>query len=90
MKISLETSLSATLLPIKTVGVQVNIHNIIINKIKTNTSEKEQEQLVKISLETSLSATLLPIKTVSVQVSLHIYYYKRDQDRDLRKNKNSW
>ena len=62
MKISLETSLSATLLPIKTVGVQVNIHNIIINKIKTNTSEKEQEQLVKISLEIHCPLLYCPLK----------------------------
>ena len=44
-------------------------HNLL-NKIKTSTSEKEQEQLIKISQEDSLHATLLPIKTVGVQVSL--------------------
>ena len=46
-------------------------HNLL-NKIKTSTSEKEQEQLMKISQEDSLYATLLPIKTVGVQVSLGV------------------
>ena len=44
-------------------------HNLL-NKIKTSTSEKEQEELIKISQEDSLHATLLPIKTVGVQVNL--------------------
>ena len=40
----------------------------ILNKVKSGTSEKEQELLCAITVEDQLTPTLLPVKTVGVQV----------------------
>ena len=40
----------------------------ILNKVKSGTSEKEQELLSAITVEDQLTPTLLPVKTVGVQV----------------------
>ncbi|XP_059146088.1 GMP synthase [glutamine-hydrolyzing]-like [Physella acuta] len=47
----------------------------LLNRIKSNSSQEEQDMLMRVSVKTSISSLLLPIKTVGVQGDCRTYSY---------------